>query len=113
MANKTRSTSNANQNIMGAVAYLLWFITGILILLTEKNNKFIRFHAMQSTILFGGITIIQIVLGFVPVLGALVGGILTLVSTILWLVCMFKAYSGEMFKLPIVGDIAEEQLKKL
>lgn len=111
MAEKT--TSAQNQNILGAVAYLLGFITGIVLLLVEKNNKFVRFHAMQSTITFGGLFILNIVLGFIPVLGWLTGTLLSLVGLILWLVLMIKAYSGEMYKLPYIGDFAEEQLAKM
>lgn len=101
----------SNENLMGAVAYLLGFVTGIILLITEKNNKFIRFHAMQSTIVFGGLFILNIALGFIPVLGGLLGMILPLVWLILWVFLMFKAYSGEMYKLPVVGDFAEKQLK--
>lgn len=107
------TTNKGNQNMMGAVAYLLGFITGIVLLLTEKENKFIRFHAMQSTILFGGLFVIGIVLGFIPLLGWAVGLLLSVAEFILWIVCMIKAYQGEMFKLPVVGDMAEQQLKKM
>jgi len=102
-----------NQNLMGAVAYLLGPITGIILLLVEKGNKFVRFHAMQSTILFGGLFIINIVLGFIPLLGWLVGLLLSMVSFILWVVLMWKAWSGEMYKLPYVGEMAEKQLAKM
>lgn len=98
---------------MGAVAYLLGPITGIILLLVEKGNKFVRFHAMQSTILFGGLFIINIVLGFIPLLGWLVGLLLSMVSFILWVVLMWKAWSGEMYKLPYVGEMAEKQLAKM
>ncbi len=100
---------SSNQNIMGAVAYLLGFVTGIVLLLTEKENKFIRFHAMQSTVVFGVIFIVSLV----PVVGWVVGFILAPVSFILWLVLMYKAYQGEMFKLPMVGDLAEKQLARM
>lgn len=106
-----------NEKLMGALTYLLGPITGIVFLLTEKKNPFIRFHAMQSTILFGGIFLINIVLGIIPVLGWIVAlvlsPLLTLVSFILWLVLMWKAYNGEKYKLPFVGDLAEKQLAKL
>lgn len=105
--------SKGNQNLLGAVAYLLGFITGVILLLTEKNNKFVRFHAMQSIIVFGGLFVINIALNFVPALGNMVGMVLSLVSFVLWIVLMWKAYSGEMYKLPVVGDIAEQQLKKV
>lgn len=94
--------------MMGAATYLLGFITGIVFLVVEKQDKFVRFHAMQSTIVFGAL----FVLGLVPVVGAVLGILIAPVAFILWLVLMWKAYSGEMFKLPVVGDFAEKQLEK-
>jgi uncharacterized membrane protein len=98
--------AKSNDNLMGAVAYLLGPVTGILLLLTEKKNPFIRFHAMQSTIVFIGTFIASLV----PVIGWLIMPIVTLV---LWVFLMWKAFSGEKYKLPYVGDFAEAQLKKL
>lgn len=98
---------------MGAAAYLLGFITGIIFLLVEKQSKFVRFHAMQSTILFGGVFVINIALGFIPILGWLVGLLLSFATFVLWIVCMWKAFQGEMYKVPFVGDIAEKQLAKM
>ncbi|HRN96544.1 MAG TPA: DUF4870 domain-containing protein [Candidatus Levybacteria bacterium] len=108
-----KQTTAQNQNVMGAVAYLLGFITGIVLLLVEKENKFVRFHAMQSTIVFGGLFIVNIVLGFIPLLGLLTGTVLSVVGIILWIVLMIKAYQGELYKLPYIGQIAEEQLAKM
>lgn len=98
---------------MGAAAYLLGFVTGIILLLVEKESKFVRFHAMQSTVLFGGIFILNLALGFIPVLGWLLGLLLSLGSFILWILCMWKAFQGEMYKVPKIGDIAEAQLAKM
>jgi len=106
-------TKANNENLMGAAAYLLAFVTGIIFLIVEKESKFIRFHAMQSTILFGGIFVANIVLGFIPILGWLLGLLLSLASFILWIICMWKAFQGEMYKVPFVGAIAEQQLKKM
>ena len=105
--------TKGNENILGAVAYLLGFITGIVLLLVEKNSKFVRFHAMQSTVLFGGLFVVNLILGFIPILGWLVGFILSLAAFVLWLVLMWKAFNGEMYKVPYVGDIAEKQLAKM
>ncbi len=102
-----------NENLMGAAAYLLAFVTGIIFLIVEKESKFVRFHAMQSTILFGGIFIANIVLGFIPILGWLVGLLLSFASFVLWIVCMWKAFQGEMYKVPYIGNLAEVQLKKM
>jgi len=98
---------------MAAASYLLGFVTGIVFLLIEKQSKFVRFNAMQSTILFGGIFVANIALGFIPILGWLVGLLLSLAAFILWIVCMWKAFQGETFKVPFVGDIAERQLAKM
>lgn len=106
-----------NEKLMGALSYLLGPVTGIIFLVMEKKNAYVRFHAMQSTILFGAIFLISIALGLIPVLGWIVALILspllTLVSFILWLVLMWKAYNGEKYKLPYIGKLAEKQLAKL
>ncbi|OGG09054.1 hypothetical protein A2154_03405, partial [Candidatus Gottesmanbacteria bacterium RBG_16_43_7] len=95
-----------NENLMAAASYLLGFVTGVIFLLIEKESKFVRFHAMQSTILFGGIFIINIGLGFIPILGWLAGLLLSFVAFILWIVCMWKAFQGEMYKVPYAGALA-------
>ena len=104
---------SSNDNLMGAVAYLGWFVTGLILLLIEKKSKFVRFHAMQSTLLFGGIFIANVVLGFVPILGWLLGLLLSLLSFVLWIVLMWKAFQGEMYKLPYVGEMTDKQLAKM
>ncbi len=103
----------SNENLLAAASYLLGFVTGIIILLVEKQNKFVRFHAMQSTILFGGIFVVNIVLGFIPILGWLTGLLLSFVAFILWIVLMWKSFQGEMYKVPYVGELAEKQLAKM
>lgn len=105
--------AKGNENLMAAVSYLLGFITGIILLLVEKQSKFVRFHAMQSTLLFGGLFVVNIVLGFIPILGWLVGLILSFVAFILWIILMWKAFQGETYKVPYVGDMAEKQLAKM
>lgn len=105
--------TQGNENLMGALTYLLGFITGIIFLLVEKKSRFVRFHAMQSTILFGGLFVVNIALGFVPLLGWLAGLLLSLLGFVLWIILMWKAFQGETYKVPYVGDIAEKQLTKM
>ncbi len=111
------TTTNTNEKLMGALAYLMLFVSGIFLLLIERKNQYIRFHAMQSILVFGGIFLLQIVLGIVPILGWLIALILSplifLTAFLLWLVLMFKAYSGEKYHLPFFGDLADKQLAKL
>jgi len=101
--------SGSNQNMMGALTYLLGFVTGIVFLLVEKDNKFVRFHAAQSTVVFG----VLFLLGMVPVVGWVMGVVIAPVSFILWLVLMWKAYQGETFRLPVVSDLADKLESKL
>jgi len=113
--NLGKTSTGMQANVEALLSYLLGFITGIIFFLVEKENKFVRFHAMQSIVVFGGLFVISFVLGFmlgfVPFLGLAISSLLGLVQIILWIVLMFKAFQGEYFKLPIAGDIAEKQVK--
>jgi uncharacterized membrane protein len=105
-------------NVAGALAYLLGPITGIIFLVIEKNDQFVRFHAMQSTVL--GLAwivasfVLSVVFGAIPVIGWLFGFLLSIVMAIggvvLWLLLMFKAYQGQEWELPWVGQFARKQL---
>ncbi|WP_416147969.1 DUF4870 domain-containing protein [Salipaludibacillus sp. HK11] len=108
----SKSSTGLDENIGGLLAYLGSFVSGIILIFIEKDNQFIRFHAFQSTFLFGGLAIINLVIGFIPFFGAVAQFLLSPLMVILWIVTMYKAYKGERFKFPIVGDLAEDQLKK-
>jgi len=95
-------------NLAAPLSYLLGFITGIIFYIVEKENKFVRFHAMQSIVVFGFLFVASVILRFMPVLGCILGFLLWIVSVILWIILMIKAYRGEYFKLPVAGDIAEK-----
>ncbi len=107
-AARAGSTMNMDQNVAGLLCYLLGWVTGLIFFLLEKENKYIRFHAMQSIVVFGALTAASIVLGFIPVVGWVLGTILGIGAFVLWILLMVKAYQGEKFKLPIAGDIAEK-----
>ena len=110
MANDLGKTSTGIQpNVAALLSYVLGVITGIIFFIIEKENKFVRFHAMQSIITFGGLFVIQMVFAFIPVIGAIIVPIISIASLILWVILMVKSYKGEKFKLPIIGDIAEKQ----
>ena len=95
-------------NVAALLSYLAGILTGIIFYLLEKENKFVRFHAMQSIIVFGAFFVLNIVLGFIPVIGWSLIPLVGVVQLILWIILMVKAYKGERFKLPIVGDMAEK-----
>jgi uncharacterized membrane protein len=123
----TKATFGLDENVAAALTYVLTWVTGIIFLLVEKENKTVRFHAMQSILVFLPIQILVWILGALigalaygvggyGVVGvwAIIGLIITLIwiaMFVLWLFLMYKAYIGEKFKVPIVGNIAENQTK--
>jgi uncharacterized membrane protein len=105
-----KTSTGVDANVAAALSYLVGFVTGIIFLLVEKENNFVRFHAMQSTLVFAGIVAVDILLQIVPILGALVVIFVVIpLSAILWLLLMFKAYQGQEFKLPLVGQMAADR----
>ncbi|HUF23973.1 MAG TPA: hypothetical protein VMN81_07605 [Vicinamibacterales bacterium] len=106
-----RSSTGLDANIAAALAYLAGFITGIVLLIIEKESRFVRFHAMQSTVVFVAVLVLSVVINSIPILGAFLYAFLLFPAVvIIWLVLMFKAYNRETFKLPIAGDFAEKQI---
>ena len=98
-------------NVAAAASYFLGFVTGIVFLLTERENRFVRFHAMQSTLLFLAIVAVDVLLQLLPIIGALIVIFVVIpASAILWLILMFKAYQGDEFSLPLVGRLAAERV---
>jgi uncharacterized membrane protein/ribosomal protein L40E len=112
----TGSTTSLEPNIAGLLCYVLGWVTGLVFILIEKENKFVRFHAMQSIVTFGALTVLSILLSIlsrIPAIGILfwiLGIIVGILAFVLWIVLMVKAYQGERFKLPIAGDIAEKHI---
>jgi uncharacterized membrane protein/ribosomal protein L40E len=102
------STTSLEPNVAGLLCYVLGWITGLVFILIEKENKFVRFHAMQSIVVFGAWNVLAIILWWIPFVGWILGTVLSLLGLVLWIILMVKAYQGERFKLPIAGDIAEK-----
>jgi uncharacterized membrane protein len=110
MLHTEKTSTGLNANLAAALSYLVGFVTGIIFLLVEKENKFVRFHAMQSTLLFVGIVLFNIVLNVIPFLGFILSVMVVFpLSAVLWLLLMFKAFQGEEFKLPLVGQVAADR----
>lgn len=104
---ETKTSLGFPKNTTGALAYVLGWFSGVILLLLEKDS-FVRFHAMQSIIAFGALSVI----GMMPWLWWL-RPLVWLLGFGLWLFLIFKAYQGEEYKLPVIGDISNNFLKKL
>lgn len=107
-----QTDSGMQQNIAALLCYVLGWLTGLIFLFIDKR-PFVRFHAMQSIIVFGGIHVLQLVLSWIlfPALrlwslSFALSGLISMVSLVLWILLMVKAYQNEWYKVPVAGDIA-------
>ena len=106
---KKKTGSGLPSNTAAALSYVLGWLTGVIFLLIEKDDKFVRFHAMQSIITFGALNILWVI----PGINIFLGPFLAIVGFILWLILIYKAYQGEEFKLPVIGDYAKKWVAKV
>lgn len=113
-AKSTDSSTGLEPNLAGLLSYAVGWITGLIMILLEKKNGFVRFHALQSIVTFGAATVVLIAfsilsgLHYVGVLFDVLYWLVIVVAVVLWIVLMVKAYQGERYKLPIAGDLAEK-----
>ena len=113
-----QADSGMQQNVAALLCYVLGWLTGLVFLFIDKR-PFVRFHAMQSILVFGGIHLLHIVLSWIlfPALHMwslllAVSGLISLVSIVLWILLMVKAYQNEWYKVPVVGDIAMQKSQR-
>lgn len=105
-----KTSTGLRENVAGLLCYVLGWVSGVIFLLIERENKFVRFHAIQSVYVFGVLTIANIVLGWIPFVGPFIfRPLLGVLALILWIVLMVKAYQGTRYKLPWSGNLAERQ----
>ncbi len=117
------SQSQMSENVAGLLCYVLGWITGLIFYFVDKR-PFVRYHATQSIVTFGGLHIISIVLGWFFGFSLLAGGfgafslglavywLVELAAFVLWIVLMVKAYQHDRFRVPIAADLAEKLFGK-
>ena len=110
------AAAGLTDNVAGALAYVT-ILPAIMFLVLEPFNRkpFVRFHAFQSIFFFIAWTVLGIGMAFIahiPFLGwatVLLWPLISLAGFVIWLILALKAYQGQMFKLPVIGDMAEKQ----
>ena len=119
VATSHNTGSGMAENVAGLLCYVLGWVTGIVFFLIDKR-PYVRFHAAQSIVVFGGLNVINIIIrimfgaGFMMMggwgafgLGAALYSLVNLVAFILWILLMIKAYQGEKFQVPVAAGIAQ------
>jgi uncharacterized membrane protein len=108
-------TSGLQENVAGLLCYLLGWLTGIIFLVIDKR-PFVRFHAAQSIVVFGALTVLRIILSFFFLGGYSFGlfwlwtmfsVLVSLATLVAWILLMVMAYQGKMFEVPIAAGIAK------
>jgi uncharacterized membrane protein len=115
MAPAANTQSGLSENVAGLLCYLLLWVTGLIFYFTDKR-PFVRFHAAQSIVVFGGLSVIRLVLGMFFFSGGWAGfsigmgifSLLWLLGVALWILLMVKAYQGEKFRIPVAADLADK-----
>jgi len=108
-----QSSTGLTENVAGTLCYALGWITGLVFLLLERSSSFVRFHAMQSLITFGALSVAAVVVNFLPGFGPFLSPLIGLFALVLWIMLMIRAWRGERYKLPWVGDEAEKQAGRM
>ncbi|MFC1649459.1 DUF4870 domain-containing protein [Patescibacteria group bacterium] len=103
--------ANDDRNMQAALSYVLLFVSGIYYLITNKD-PYVRFHAMQSVVVFGALTLLIFLLGFTVVLATLSSLVAILMFT-LWLILIYKAWNGEAWEVPVLGEFARRWANKV
>jgi uncharacterized membrane protein len=104
---KKKTSTGLEENVAGLLCYVLGWVTGIIFLILEKENQTVRFHAIQSIIIFGALTVLDMVFGWIPIINFFVW-IFSVIAFILWIILMVTAYQGKKLKIWIAGSIAEK-----
>jgi uncharacterized membrane protein len=105
------TSTGLDANLAAALTYAVGWLTGLVFYYLEPDNKFVRFHALQSTFVFGALSLAWMIALSIPFLGWIVAFlIIPPVSAGLWLFLMYKAYQGERYKVPGAGEMAEQRV---
>ena len=117
------AASGIDKKTGAILSYLLWWITGIIFLFVGKGDPDVKFHAAQSTVFFGSISIITFILNEVSIFtGTIVGGGLFIISrliwvfgVVIWIICLVRANGGggQRFEIPVVGGVITPYAEQL
>jgi uncharacterized membrane protein len=111
------TSTGVDPRLSALLCYAAWWVSGLIFLIIERQHRAVRFHAAQSLVLFGGLSVIIAVLSFGSIAMLMVSGgafqaarmlvyLVWLGAIVLWLVMMYRTYNGETWRVPLAGDLA-------
>ena len=106
-SHEERTLKDLSPNVSALLCYVAGWVSGIVFLVLEQKNYFVRFHALQSIIVFGTLTAASLFLGALPVVGVGFHWAIGVAWFILLIILIVKAASGEAYKMPWAGNLAE------
>jgi len=111
-APEAESSTGMSANVAGLLCYVAGWITGIIFVVLEKKSIFVKFHAWQSIMTFGVLTIAYLIFSWIPFVGWILSILIGILMFVLWIILIIQAGSGKMWKVPLAGDWAEKQISK-
>ena len=122
-ASSSASSTGLDERLAGVLCYSVWWVTGALFLLLERQDRTIRFHAAQSLVLFGAVSALLVSLGTLSVLALVLssavyqlmrvlGDLLWVGAAVVWLVLVLRAWRGEVWRVPLVAALADRLVER-
>ena len=106
-----KTSTGLEENVASMLCYVLGWVSGLVFFLLEKENKTVRFHAMQSIVTFGALNLAVIVLSQIPFfIGLVVAWIGWVLTVILIIMLAYRAFMGQRYKVRWASDVAEKWL---
>jgi uncharacterized membrane protein len=96
------SAAGSNKKTYTILAYLLGWLTGLIFLFVGKDDPDVKWNAANSVVFFGGLSVINIILGLIPVVNVLTV-VVFIVGFIFWIIIMIQALQGDGQRIPVPG----------
>lgn len=112
------TSTGVDPQVASMLCYAAWWVTGLLFLFLERQHRGVRFHAAQSLVVFGGLSLLMVCLGAASAMSLFVApslfqvllslnSLIWLACVILWAVLMVQTLRGETVRVPLVADLAD------
>ncbi len=102
------TSTGLDEKIAGMLAYIVTWPSGIIFLILEPNNKYIRFHALQSILVFGALMVVGFIFGWMGTFGLIIRILISITAFVIWIILLVKSSQGQKYKVIWAGPLAEK-----